>query len=98
MAGRLASLGELNIYFRSASYVLFETIPLIAHVPLFHISYYSITIILVSAPSSYFILTVSMRDVSCAGYTPLHGIPSYPFPAVYAKWFLVFFFKRLRSD
>ena len=37
----------------------------------FHISfYYCITIILVSAASSYFSLAVPIREVSCVGCTP----------------------------
>ena len=41
---------------------MFETFSLCAHVSFFNISYYSITITLVSA-SSYFTLTVPMREV-----------------------------------
>ena len=41
--------------------------PYSAHVPSFPISYYSITIIRVSAPTSYFILVVPMREVYCVG-------------------------------
>ena len=49
---------------------MFETFPpYSAHVPSFHISFYSLTIILVSAPTSSFTLDVSMREVYCVGYT-----------------------------
>ena len=41
---------------------------LYAHVPFFQISYYSLTIIFVSASSSCFTLTVSMREEYCMGY------------------------------
>ena len=40
------------------------------HVPFFQISYYSITMILLSVSSSCFTLAVPMREVSCVGYTP----------------------------
>ena len=50
--------------------VLFRTFPLRAHVPFFHISYSSITMILASASSSCFTLAVPMRDVPCVEYTP----------------------------
>ena len=40
------------------------------HVPSFHISYYSLTITLVSAPTSCFTLSVPMREVYCVRYTP----------------------------
>ena len=43
--------------------------PYSVHVPSFHISYYSL-IILVSAPSSCFTLAVPMREVYCVEYTP----------------------------
>ena len=50
-----------------------RTFPLRAHVhvPFFHISDYSITITLVSAPSSYFIYPYCShaRDIYCVGYT-----------------------------
>ena len=45
-----------------------------AHVPFFQISYSSFTIILVSASSSCFTLAVTMREVSCVAYTPVHEI------------------------
>ena len=71
MVGGLSSLGELYSYVLSASQALFGTFPpYSAHVPSFHISYYSLTIILVSVPSSSFTLAVSMREVYCVGYTP----------------------------
>ena len=41
-----------------------------AHVPSFHISYYCFNIILVAASSSFFTLTVLMREVYCVEYTP----------------------------
>ena len=41
----------------------------ICPLPSFHISYYPITIILVSASSSCFALPVPMREVSCVRYT-----------------------------
>ena len=43
--------------------------PYSAHVS-FHISYNSLTIILVSAPTVSFALAVSMREVYCVEYTP----------------------------
>ena len=55
-----------------------------AHVPSFHISYY-FTIILLSDSSSYFTLTVLVREVSCVG-----SCMGSPFPIVHAKWSLVF--------
>ena len=43
---------------------MFETFPPYStHAPSFHISYYPLTIILVSAPTSSFTLAVSMREV-----------------------------------
>ena len=48
----------------------FGTFLLRAHVTFFQISYYSPTIIFVSAFSSCFALAVPMREVSCVGYTP----------------------------
>ena len=44
--------------------------PFFPHGPFFHISYYFITMIPVSPSSSYFTLAVSIRKVSCVGYTP----------------------------
>ena len=41
-----------------------------AHVPSFHISYYPLIIILVSAHISSFTFAVSMREVYCVVYTP----------------------------
>ena len=49
---------------------LFGTFPVRIHVPFIHISYNSITIILVSVSSSCLILVVPMREVSCVRYTP----------------------------
>ena len=49
--------------------LLQDTPPYSAHVPFFHISYYS-RIILVRVSSSYFTFAVPMREVSCVGYTP----------------------------
>ena len=49
-----------------------------AHIPSFHISYYSITLILVYASFSYFTLAVSMREVPCVGYTPRAWDPRSP--------------------
>ena len=44
--------------------------PYSAHGSSFHISYYSLTIILVSSPTSSFALAVSMPEVYGVGYTP----------------------------
>ena len=44
--------------------------PYSAHVPSFHISRYSLTIILASAPTFSFTLAVPIREVYCAKYTP----------------------------
>ena len=57
-----------NIEKFSAVRMFFRT--LCVHFPSFHISYYSLTIILVSSPSSCFHLAVPILRVSCAGYTP----------------------------
>ena len=67
-----ASLGELNTIGRSLALIMpcLELPSYSAHVPFFHISYYSLTTIVVSAPTSSFILAVSMREVYCVGYTP----------------------------
>ena len=77
--------GELNSKVLSFSQALYETFPLRTHVPFFNISYYTISIMLVSASSYYFTLTVPMREVSFVGMGS-------PFSIVYAKWFLVFRF------
>ena len=58
--------------------------PYSAHVPSIHISYYSLIIILVSAPFSSSTLAVSMREVSCVGYTPRAS----PFPTVHSRCLL----------
>ena len=42
-----------------------------ANVPSLHTSYYSFTTVLVSAPTSYFTLSVPMCEVSCVGCTLL---------------------------
>ena len=60
MLGGDATSGEHYSQVLGASYALFETFPLRAHVPFFQISYYSIAIILVF--------------VSC--FTPARGILS----------------------
>ena len=52
------------------SVVVGTRVPRGAHLPSFHISYYSPAITLVSASSSCFILAVSMCEVYCVGYTP----------------------------
>ena len=50
---------------------LFETFhPYSARVASFHISYYSLTIILVSAPTFSFTLAVPICEVYCVGYAP----------------------------
>ena len=64
------------IYGKGTRVPLFGTFPpYSAHVPSFHISYYSLTITLVSAPTSCFTFAVPMRDVYCVGYTPLARDP-----------------------
>ena len=57
-------LGELY------SWVFFETFPLCSYVSFFHISYNSITMILVSVSSSCFTLAIPMREICRVGYTP----------------------------
>ena len=54
----------------SVNQALFGTFLLRAHVPSFYTSYYSLTITLVSAPTSCFTFAVSMREVYCVGCTP----------------------------
>ena len=65
----LASLGELYRWSLALVRPCLRLFPIRAHVPCFHISYYSLTIIHVSASFSCFILAVPMREVLCVGYT-----------------------------
>ena len=82
------SFEELHSQVLIASWVLFETFPLRAHVSFFHISHYSRAIILISF-SSCFTLTVPMRNVYCLIHTSCMGSP---FPVVHDRWSLVFSF------
>ena len=63
MVGGLVSREELYSLILSTNWVLFRIFPLLAHVPVFQISYYSITITLVSVSYSCFTLAVPMREV-----------------------------------
>ena len=96
---RLVSLiiwqGELYRQIISVSQALFGTFPLRIQVPFFHISYYSLTIILVSAPSSCFTLAVPMREVYCVRYTPRAWDPR----SLYSLYqMLPLFFRRVAMD
>ena len=70
MVGGPSSLVELHRQIRSASYALFEIFSLRTHVPFLQISFYSITMIVVSASSSCFTLAVPMCKTYCVAYTP----------------------------
>ena len=71
--------------------------PYIAHVLFFHISYYSYTINLVSASSSYYFQTCysHARGILCGIHTSCMGSP---FPIVHAECLCISVLEQLCND
>ena len=72
--GSCATQGPVSLGPQHYSSLLWDFSNIVPTFYIFHNSHSSITIILVSHSSFSFILTVSMREVSCVGYTRVHRI------------------------